>query len=102
MFTAIRHSTRRYRAWFITLAAILLVTTILEAGHAHGVFAAEDDHCALCQHAFAQNKILTDSPDFIFPLVLCILVGLIYNQLIPATKLQLASIRAPPQHPQHP
>lgn len=93
-----RHFTRRYRAWLIAVAAILLVISILEAGHAHGVFAPEDDHCTLCQHSFALGKTLLCSTGFILPLLLGIVTYISYIRFTPSLNHHFAAIRAPPSN----
>jgi len=101
MSNIIRHSTHRFRAWFIVIAAILLVTSILEAGHVHGVFTPEDDHCTLCQHSIALDKTLLSSSSFIVPLLLTTLAYIGYTHFTPALAHRFALIRAPPQQLQH-
>lgn len=98
MHALIRHSTQRCRTWLIALAAILLVTSILEAGHAHGVFSAEEDHCSLCQHAIALDKVLPDSLGFIQPLLLNTLACASYIHFTPGIDHYFALIRAPPNN----
>lgn len=102
MIAFICHSTHRCRAWLIALAALLLVVSILEAAHVHGVFAAEDDHCALCQHPIALDKILQASLAVIPPLLLSILAGISCSGFTPRISRHFALIRAPPQQLQHP
>ena len=101
MPTVIRHSTHRFRAWFIAIAAMLFITSILEAGHVHGVFTPEDDHCTLCQHSIALDKTLLSSSCFILPLLLTILAYIDYTHFTPALSHRFALIRAPPQQLQH-
>ena len=100
MFHLIRHSTQHCRTWLIALAAILLITSILEAGHAHGVFSAEEDHCAFCQHTIALDKVLTCSMAFILPLLLSLIACTRYIRVTPQPSHHFASIRAPPQQHQ--
>src|SRR6187402_3374950 len=102
MYVLTRHSTQRFRIWLIALTAILLLVSILEAGHAHGIFSAEEDHCALCQFTPTLDKVLPSSMVFILPLFLGVLVWASDIRFTPQPSRHFASIRAPPQQLQHP
>lgn len=99
MIDLIRHSTRRYRAWLIALAAILLLTSILEAGHNHGTLAPEDTHCALCQYAFHLDKLPASDMGFILPLLLAVVIHISRPGFNPSLDHCFAAIRAPPVTP---
>lgn len=101
MLTVIRHSIHRFRAWLIAIAAILVIASVLEAGHAHGVFTPNDDHCTLCQHAFALDKTLLSSASFIVLLLLAVVTFRDNPNFIPTISHHFALIRAPPQPLQH-
>ena len=51
MLDLIRHSHKHLRLWLIAAAAVLLLTTVIEAGHAHGIVSDLNDNCVLCQHS---------------------------------------------------
>lgn len=101
MLTVIRHSTHRFRTWLIAIAAILVIASVLEAGHAHGVFTPDDDHCTLCQHSFALDKTLLSSASFIVLLLLAVVTFRDNRSFIPTISHRFALIRAPPQLLQH-
>ena len=58
MLRFIRHSTQKLRIWLTAAAIVLLLTSVLEAGHGHGVFVPADDTCAICQQFVSVDKIL--------------------------------------------
>ncbi|RYY73720.1 MAG: hypothetical protein EOO52_17075 [Gammaproteobacteria bacterium] len=96
MFLSIRQSPKRLRLWLVTAAVVLLLTSILEAGHGHGVFTAPDDNCILCQHSVALDKILTQSVLIVIPLLLLVFASSYRDLLIPQLKVCSTHIRAPP------
>ena len=96
MIRFIRQSTRTLHIWLIAAAAVLLLTSVLEAGHVHGVFTQTDDQCALCQHSVSLDKTLGTPTQIIIPLLLTALaIGLIQS-FIPTLEAHFAPIRAPP------
>jgi hypothetical protein len=96
MVNFIRHFTQRLRLWLIAAAAVLLVTSVLEAGHAHGVFSDVDEHCAICQHSVALDKTLVTSTPFIAPLLLAVFAFTFFTRIAPNLNHRFAQIRAPP------
>jgi hypothetical protein len=96
MLTSIRQSTQQLRLWLIAAVAILALTSILEAGHVHGVFTQTDDQCALCQHSVALDKALTTSAEIIIPLLLAVFTFNFIQVFIPQQQRHIARIRAPP------
>jgi len=96
MFTFIRQSTRQLRLWLIAAAAMLALTSILEAGHVHGVFTQTDDQCTLCQHSVALDKVLTATTEIIIPLLFAVFAFHLVQGFIPQQASRFAPIRAPP------
>ena len=96
MFNLTHHSIRRLRFWLIAAAAILLITSILEAGHVHGVFTEVDDHCTLCQHSTTLDTTLTTSTNFVAPLLVAVFALTLITCLTPTFAYHFALIRAPP------
>jgi hypothetical protein len=96
MFTFIRQSTQQLRLWLIALAAILALTSVLEAGHVHGVFTQADDQCTLCQHSVALDKVLTSSIQILIPLLIAVFTLNLFQTFIPQQQTRFALIRAPP------
>ncbi|WP_189420695.1 hypothetical protein [Cellvibrio zantedeschiae] len=96
MFTVIRQSTRQLRLWFIAAAAVLALTSVLEAGHAHGVFTQADDQCALCQHSVSLDKLLGSPALILIPLLVAATLSTSITRFVPRLKSRLALIRAPP------
>ena len=96
MFTFIRHHSQQLRLWLIAAAAVLALTSVLEAGHVHGVFTQADDQCTLCQHSVALDKVLTSSTEIIIPLLLAVFAFSFVQTFIPQQQIRFARIRAPP------
>ena len=96
MFTFIRQSSQKLRLWLIAVAAVVLLTSVLEAGHAHGALTATDDNCTLCQHSVALDKILNSAILTAIPLVLMTFVIGHIKFLISHVNTHPARIRAPP------
>jgi hypothetical protein len=96
MFSSIRQSPTRLRLWLIATAAVLLLTSILEAGHGHGVFSASDDNCILCQHSVALDKTLSQAISIVVPVLLMVFAISRTDPFIPATSIRATHIRAPP------
>ena len=94
----LRQSTRQLRLWLIAAAAILALTSVLEAGHVHGVFTQTDDQCTLCQHSVALDKILAAPATIIIPLLLGVFAFSLIQTFIPQQASCFALIRAPPTH----
>jgi len=84
------------RLWLIAAAAILLITSMLEAGHVHGVFVGVDEHCTLCQHSVALDKFLTDQIHLVAPLLLAVLAFTLHVRTAYRRLIHFALIRAPP------
>ena len=96
MISTIRYSLKHLRLWLLAAAAMLLLTSVIEAGHVHGVFTQTDDQCALCQHSVSLDKTLGTPTQIIIPLLLTALaIGLIQS-FIPTLEAHFAPIRAPP------
>jgi hypothetical protein len=96
MFSSIRQSTQRIRLWLIAAAAILALTSVLEAGHVHGVFTQTDDQCTLCQHSVSLDKPLNSSLVVLIPLLLSVAFSSALILFIPQSTSCFALIRAPP------
>lgn len=96
MFTFIRQSNRQLRLWLIAAAAVLALTSILEAGHVHGVFTQTDEQCTLCQHSVALDKILNTTAQILIPLLLASFAFCVTQTFIPLQQQRFALIRAPP------
>jgi hypothetical protein len=96
MFTFIRQSSQQLRLWLIAAAAVLALTSVLEAGHVHGVFTQADDHCTLCQHSVALDKILNTANVLVIPLLLASFVVSLAESFISTQNVHFARIRAPP------
>jgi len=96
MFRFIRQSTIKLHPWLIAAAAILLLTSILEAGHGHGVFVPADDSCAICQQVISFDKALISK---LAPALLFLIAALSPSFSIftsPRIATPFAHIRAPP------
>ena len=96
MFKLIRQLTPKLRPWLMAAAAVLLLTSVLEAGHGHGVFVPADDACAICQQVIGLDKTLISQQA---PLLLVLVAVLALNLSISASPLiatPFAHIRAPP------
>lgn len=96
MFKLIRQSSQQLRLWLIAAAAVLALTSVLEAGHVHGVFTHADDQCTLCQHSVALDKILTAAVQMLIPLLLGGLALSFAQTFVPQQHSLFALIRAPP------
>jgi hypothetical protein len=96
MSTFIRQSTKHLRLWLLAAAAMLLLTSIIEAGHIHGTFVDTDDHCVLCQHSTALDKTLATANVFVIPSLLAIFVPALLAIFTPGIARRFAPIRAPP------
>jgi len=96
MFTFIRQSSHQLRLWLIAAAAVLALTSVLEAGHVHGVFTPADDQCTLCQHTVALDKILNTATHIVIPLLLASFVVSLTESFISTQSVYFALIRAPP------
>ncbi len=96
MFTSIRQSSGKLRLWLLAAAAILFLTSVLEAGHAHGVVTAADDNCILCQHSVALDKVLNSAISIVITLLLAVLVLSHTEAFIACSTIHSAHIRAPP------
>jgi hypothetical protein len=96
MFNFIRQSTQQLRLWLIAAAAVLALTSVLEAGHVHGVFTQADDQCTLCQHSVALDKILNAPAQILIPLLLASFAFCITQTFIAPQQQRFALIRAPP------
>lgn len=96
MFRLIRQFTPKLRPWLIAAAAVLLFTSILEAGHGHGVFVPADDNCAICQQVIGFDKTLLSK---LVPVLLLLIAALPLSFSIsasPRIPTPFAHIRAPP------
>jgi hypothetical protein len=97
MFNSIRQSPKKLRLWLNAVVAVLLLTSVLEAGHVHGVFTATDDNCTLCQHSIVLDKAPT-TISIVFPLLLVVFATRHVESLIARFNIHPAHIRAPPAH----
>jgi len=96
MFNFLRQSPKKLRLWLLAAGAILLLTSILEAGHVHGVFSATDDSCTLCQHSVALDKALNSITSIIIPVLLAVFVTSRIESIISHSNTHPTHIRAPP------
>lgn len=77
-------------------AAVLLLTSVLEAGHGHGVFVPADDTCAICQQVIGFDKALISQ---LVPVLLLLVAALAPRFGIaanPPIAIPFTHIRAPP------
>ncbi|HOY22535.1 MAG TPA: hypothetical protein PK002_05240 [Cellvibrio sp.] len=96
MFRFIRQSTPKLRLWLIAAAAVLLLTSVLEAGHGHGVFVPADDTCAICQQVSGLDKTLFSK---LAPVLIVLAAALPLNFSVSASPhiaTPFTHIRAPP------
>lgn len=96
MFRFIRQYHQKLRPWLIASAAVLLLTSILEAGHGHGVFVPADDTCAICQQVIGLDKTLISQ---LVPVLFLLVAAQILSLSISASPLiatPFTHIRAPP------
>lgn len=96
MFDLIRHSHKHLRLWLLAAAAVLLLTTVIEAGHAHGIVSDLNDNCVLCQHSdvLDQQILVGDSfTPLAFATCLICIATLFFTQL---KHRETFRIRAPP------
>lgn len=77
-------------------AAVLLLTSVLEAGHGHGVFVPADDTCAICQQVIGLDKTLINQKDLIPVLLVAVLTLSLSISASPRIATPFAHIRAPP------
>ena len=99
MFRFIRQSTHKLRPWLIAAAAVLLLTSVLEAGHGHGVFVPADDTCAICQQVIGFDKTLI-SQHVLVPVLLVAVLAISFSiSASPRIAKPFAHIRAPPTQP---
>jgi hypothetical protein len=91
-----RQSTKQFRLWLLAAAAMLLLTSIIEAGHIHGTFVDTDDHCVLCQHSVALEKVLATANIVVIPFLLALLALALVTRFTPSVTRRFALIRAPP------
>jgi len=96
MLRFIRQSTQKLRPWLMAAAAVLLLTSVLEAGHGHGVFVPADDTCAICQQVIGFDKTLISQ---LVPVLLLLVAVLALSFSIsagPRVSAPFTHIRAPP------
>lgn len=96
MLRFIRHSTRKLRPWLIAAAAVLLLTSVLEAGHGHGVFVPADDTCAICQQVIGFDKTLINQLVPVLLLLVAVLAPSSSVAASPRIATPFTHIRAPP------
>ncbi len=96
MFKLIRQSTQKLRPWLIAAAAVLLLTSILEASHGHGVFVPADDTCAICQQVIGLDKTLISQQVLVPVLLVAALALRLSISASPRIATPFAHIRAPP------
>jgi hypothetical protein len=77
-------------------AAVLLLTSVLEAGHGHGVFVPADDACAICQQFIGFDKTLISKLVPVLVLLVAALTLTFNISASPRIATPFAHIRAPP------
>lgn len=98
MLKVIRQSQRHLRLWLLATAAVLLLTAVIEAGHAHGIFVPDNDHCVLCQYSSVLDQAVPTTVNLIFTLLVVGYITSCVDRLIPSSTHLLTPIRAPPTH----
>ena len=96
MLRLIGQSIQKLRPWLMAAAVVLLLTSILEAGHGHGVFVPADDTCAICQQVIGFDKVIFSKlvPQLTLPIIVLVLTFCISTN--PRSVTPFAHIRAPP------
>jgi hypothetical protein len=101
MSNFIRQPRRYLRLWLLVAAATLAFVSVIEAGHAHGIFGDLEAGCALCQHNQVLDKPIS-SPQVLPVLLLVTVWAHLALEAAPLFRLtHHTPIRAPPQllHP---
>ena len=80
-------------------AAVLLLTSVLEAGHGHGVFVPADDTCAICQQVIGLDKTFISQLVPVLLLLVAVLALSLSISASPRIATPFAHIRAPPTQP---
>jgi hypothetical protein len=96
MFRLIGQSIQKLRPWLMAAAVVLLLTSILEAGHGHGVFVPADDTCAICQQVIGFDKVIFGKLELLLTLPIIVFVLTFCISTNPRTATPFAHIRAPP------
>lgn len=96
MLRFIRHSTQKLRIWLTAAAIVLLLTSVLEAGHGHGVFVPADDTCAICQQFVSVDKILFSQQAPLVLMLAILVASALSIPAIPRITTPFSHIRAPP------
>jgi|GEM_PF-913384 len=97
MLKFIRHSHPRLRLWLLAAAAMLVLTSVIEAGHMHGVFTEVDDHCVLCQHSASLDKTPLTQASIALPTLIMVLGVVLLLHTVYCQQHSFTPIRAPPQ-----
>src|SRR6478735_1496868 len=98
MSTFIRQSTKQLRLWLLAAAAVLLFTSIIEAGHIHGTFVDTDDTCVLCQHSTTLDEVLISTNVVVILFLLATFTSALSAGFTPGITRPFALIRAPPAY----
>jgi hypothetical protein len=96
MLRFIRQSTQTLRSWLIAAAAVIVLTSVLEAGHGHGVFVPADDTCAICQQVIGLDKTLINQLVPVLLLLVAALASSFGIAVSPRIATPFTHIRAPP------
>jgi hypothetical protein len=96
MLRLMRQITPKLRPWLMAMAAVLLLSSVLEAGHGHGVFVPKDDTCAICQQVIGLDKTLLNTLAPILVLLVAVLTQIVSLSASPSITTPFTHIRAPP------
>ena len=93
-FSASATSTRQ--RWQIAAILVLLLACWIEAGHVHNALVDDTQHCVLCQHTVALDKISPPDAQWTLPEFCPLFNAFLTAEFAPAVYRHFALIRAPP------
>ena len=97
MLTFMQRSLQPLRAWLLIAALIMTFSSLIEAGHAHGVLTPINDECVLCQHWVVLDHAIVGTSAASTDLVLFANFSFYSSLFFPNIRAHLALIRAPPK-----